>query len=239
MKIRCLIVDDEPLARDLLESYVSKTPFLELAGKCRSALEALQVLETTEVDLLFLDIQMPELSGVEFSKTLSKDLKVIFTTAFEQYALEGFKVNALDYLVKPFSYTEFLKAANKAKEWFEMLQNQSSTNTPVKDSLLVYSEYKQIKVELKDVLYFEGLKDYIKIFIQTSDKPILTLLSLKWLEEHLPANQFLRVHRSYIVNLDSIAFIERSSIQIGKASIPLAPKYKDQFQQYLAKRFLL
>jgi DNA-binding LytR/AlgR family response regulator len=238
MKIKCLVVDDEPLARDLLEGYIHKTPFLELVGKCRSAIEAMQALDEKEVDLLFLDIQMPELSGMEWSQTLSKEVKVIFTTAFEQYALEGYKVNALDYLLKPFNYPEFLKAANKAKEWFELVQNQSAVSMPIKDSLLVNSEYKLIKVELKDILYFEGLKDYVKIFLQDIPKPILSLMSLKHLEEQLPADRFMRVHRSYIVNLDKISTIERSFIQIGKAAIPIAEQYKERFQGYLSKNFL-
>lgn len=238
MKIRCLIVDDEPLARDLLESYVIKTPFLELVGKSRSAVEAMQVLEEKKADLLFLDIQMPELTGMEFSQTLSKEVKVIFTTAFEQYALEGYKVNALDYLLKPFNYTEFLKAANRAKEWFELVQKQPAATEPTKDSLLVYSEYKQIKVELKEILYFEGLKDYVKIHLQGASKPIMSLITLKWLEEQLPADRFMRVHRSYIVNLDKISVIDRSFIQVGAADIPIADKYKEPFQQFLSKRFL-
>jgi DNA-binding LytR/AlgR family response regulator len=240
MKIRCLVVDDEPLARDLLESYIKKTPFLELVGKCRSALEAIAVIDEREVDLLFLDIQMPELTGMELSQTLTKKIKVIFTTAFEQYALEGYKVNALDYLLKPFSYPEFLRAATKAKEWFEVVQHPpvAPAPEPVKDSLLVYSEYKLIKVELKNVLYFEGLKDYVKIFLHEAPKPILSLMTLKWLEEQLPPDQFLRIHRSYIVNLDKISVIERSFVQIGKAEIPIAEKYKEAFQQHLSRKFL-
>jgi len=240
MKIKCLVVDDEPLARDLLESYINKTPFLELVGKSRSAIEAMQVLETTPVDLLFLDIQMPELSGMEWSETLGKEVKIIFTTAFEQYALQGFKVNALDYLLKPFSYPEFLKAANKAKEWFELVNRTEPQNTPApaKDSLLVYSEYKQIKVELKEVLYFEGLKDYVKIYQQGVAKPILSLITLKWLEEQLPPERFMRVHRSFIINLEKISIIEKSFVVIDKAEIPIADKYKEAFQKYLSLTFL-
>lgn len=240
MKIKCLVVDDEPLARDLLEGYIKKTPFLELVGKSWSAIEAIQALEEKEVDLLFLDIQMPELTGMEFSKTLAKEVKVIFTTAFEQYALEGYKVNALDYLLKPFSYAEFLKAANKAKEWFDLLQSQKQppVNVPVKESLLVNSEYKLIKIDLKDILYFEGLKDYVKIFLQDTAKPILSLMTLKSLEEQLPADRFMRVHRSYIINLDKISAIERSFIQIDKKAIPIADNYKERFQEYLSKKFL-
>ncbi|SDJ84159.1 DNA-binding response regulator, LytR/AlgR family [Catalinimonas alkaloidigena] len=241
MKIRCLIVDDEPLARDLLEGYVRKTPFLELVGKCRSAVEALHVMEEQAVDLLFLDIQMPELTGMEFSKTLGKQVRVIFTTAFDQYALEGFKVSALDYLLKPFSYGDFLRAAHKAKEWFELVQSPAAPNPPRtedKERLLVRSEYKQIPVVLQDVLYFEGLKDYIKIFQEGETKPILTLMTIKSLEEQLPPDRFMRVHRSYIINLKKIASVERSFVTIGHRAVPIADKYKDQFQEYLANHFL-
>ncbi len=178
---------------------------------------------------------------MELSQTLTKNIKVIFTTAFGQYALEGYKVNALDYLLKPFSYPEFLRAATKAKEWFELVQPPAVSApgpAPVKDSLLVYSEYKLIKVELKHVLYFEGLKDYVKIFQQDAPKPILSLMTLKWLEEQLPSDRFMRVHRLYIVNLDKISVIERSFVRIEKAEIPIAEKYKEAFQEYLSKRFL-
>jgi DNA-binding LytR/AlgR family response regulator len=236
--ISCLIVDDEPVALDILESYVRKTPFLELRGRCNGVVEALQQMQHQSIDLLFLDIQMPDVNGIEFSRTLSDKVKVIFTTAFEQYALEGFKVNALDYLLKPFNYQEFLKAAMKAKTWFELVESKAVSPAVIKDSLLVNSDYKLVKINLKDVLYFEGLKDYIKIYQEGIARPVMTLMTLKSLEEQLPAEQFMRVHRSYIVNLDRINAIERSAILIDKASIPIADKYKDQFNNFLTKRFL-
>lgn len=236
--INCLIVDDEPIALDILESYVRKTPFLELRGRCNGVVEALQQMQHQSIDLLFLDIQMPDVNGIEFSRTLSDKVKVIFTTAFEQYALEGFKVNALDYLLKPFNYQEFLKAAMKAKTWFDLVENKETSPAVKKDSLLVNSDYKLVKITLKDVLYFEGLKDYVKIYLEGTARPVMTLMTLKNLEEQLPAEQFMRVHRSYIVNLDRINAIERSAILIDKASIPIADKYKDQFNDFLSKRFL-
>lgn len=237
--IQCLIVDDEPIALDILENYVRKTPFLELKGKCNGVIEALQQMQDQSIDLLFLDIQMPDVNGIEFSRTLNDKVKVIFTTAFEQYALEGFKVNALDYLLKPFNYQEFLKAAMKAKTWFDMVENKSSASTAVtKDSILVNSEYKLVKIDLKDILYFEGLKDYVKIFTRGAARPVMSLMSLKSLEEQLPAERFMRVHRSYIVNLDKINTIERSAIQIETASIPIADKYKEVFNDFLSKKFL-
>lgn len=235
-KIRCIIVDDEPLALDLLESYVKRTPFLELIARCANAFEAMEVLEKESVELLFLDIQMPDLSGVEFSRTLKPGLKVIFTTAFEQYALEGFKVDALDYLLKPFNYEEFLKAANKAKEWFQLIDNQVQKNDTL-PYLYVKSEYKLVKIILHDVLYFEGLKDYVKIHLATQDKSVLSLMSLKSLEEALPL-QFMRVHRSYIVNLEKIESVERSRILINGFAIVIAEQYRDKFNQYLAGKSL-
>ena len=167
MTLNCLIVDDEPLALDLLESYVSRTPFLHLVAQCDSAVKALSVIEEEPIDLVFLDIQMPELNGLELSRLVGNKVKIIFTTAFEQYALEGFRVDALDYLLKPFNYTEFLRAATKALRWIEMSRAENvSANVP--DSIFVKSDYKLIQIQLKDILYIEGLKDYIRI--QTEDK---------------------------------------------------------------------
>ncbi|MGJ8660144.1 MAG: LytR/AlgR family response regulator transcription factor [Cellulophaga fucicola] len=231
-KITCVIVDDEPMALNLVESYVQKTPFLELKNKCNSAIEALSFIQENPVDLLFLDIQMPDLTGIEFSKMLPKHTRVIFTTAFDQYALEGFKVEALDYLLKPFDYAEFLNAANKANNWFSLTKrNEQQTNE--KEFLFVKSEYKQLRIKLADVLYFEGLKDYIKIWLKNNPKPILTLKSLKALEEELPSTDFMRVHRSFIVSLKNIEVIERSQIVINNQRITVSEQYKPQFLAYI------
>lgn len=235
-KIRCMIIDDEPLAQDLLEQYVRQTPFLELTGRCGSATEAMEHLQQQPADLLFLDIQMPGLSGMAFSKTLPPEVKVIFTTAFEQYAIEGFKVEALDYLLKPFDYEEFLQAAVKARNWFERVE----TTAPAAAApyIFVKSGYKQVRIDLNDILYFEGLKDYVKIYTAGSNKAVVTLMSLKALEELLPAGQFMRVHRSYIVQLDKIQSVERNQIQIGTAQIPVADAFKASFQQFLNSKTL-
>lgn len=234
-KVRCLIVDDEPLALDLLESYVKRTPFLELTGRSANAFEAMEVIANQVVELIFLDIQMPDLSGVEFSRTLKNGPKIVFTTAFEQYALDGFKVDALDYLLKPFNYEEFLKAANKAWEWFQLVDAQKQKTAPL-PYLFVKSEYKLVKIDLSEVLYFEGLKDYVKIHLQAHNKPVLSLMSLKSLEEGLPPEQFMRVHRSYIVNLEKIDSVERSRIIIQQFAIVIAEQYREKFQQYLASK---
>ena len=234
IKISCVIVDDEPMALNLVESYVKKTPFLELKQKCSSAIEALEYIKEHPVDLLFLDIQMPDLTGIEFSKMLPKDTRVIFTTAFDHYALEGFKVEALDYLLKPFDYAEFLAAANKAATWFELVKGKKQpVVSEAKEFLFVKSEYKQLRIKLSDVLYFEGLKDYIKIWLKDNPKPILTLMSLKSLQEELPETQFLRVHRSFIVSLKNIEVIERSQIIINNQRITVSEQYKPAFLEFV------
>ncbi len=238
-KITCLIVDDEPLALDLIESYVKRTPFLELVGRCSSPFEAMEVLDTQKVDLMFLDIQMPELNGLEFSRTLSNsDVRIVFTTAFEQYALDGFKVDALDYLLKPFNYEEFLKAANKAKDWFALVdKGQQVSAGDNNDFIFVKSGYKLVKIKINDILYFEGVKDYVKIHLQSQPtKPIMSLMSLKSLEEQMSEKKFMRIHRSFIVNLDSIEAIERGQVLINKVSITVADNYKDRFNEYLAAK---
>ncbi|MDX2286812.1 MAG: LytTR family DNA-binding domain-containing protein [Bacteroidia bacterium] len=240
--IRCLIVDDEPLALDLLEGYVNKTPFLQLAGRCTSAIQAMEFLRETPADLLFLDVQMPELSGIAFSRMLSQGPRIIFTTAFEQYALESYKVDAVDYLLKPFNYEEFLRAAQKALNWFELKEKSQQTPAPapapepVPGSIFVKSEYKLVRIVLADVLYVEGLKDYVKIYLRSQDRPVLTLMSLKSLEDRLPQGQFMRVHRSYIVNLDRVHTVERSRILFDRVQIPIAESYRSQFQAFLASR---
>ncbi len=233
-KITCVIVDDEPMALNLVESYVEKTPFLDLKQKCSSAIEAMEFIKNNPVDLLFLDIQMPDLTGLEFSKMLPKDTRVIFTTAFDHYALEGFKVEAIDYLLKPFDYAEFLAAANKAATWFELVKGKKqSVLSEEKEFLFVKSEYKQLRIKLADVLYFEGLKDYIKIWLKDNPKAVLTLMSLKSLEEELPETQFMRVHRSFIVSLKNIDIIERSQIIINDQRITVSEQYKPKFLEYI------
>ena len=236
-KITCLIADDEPMALSLIESYVLKTPFLELKAKCNSAIKAMEFLETdSDIDLFFLDIQMPDLTGLEFSRLLPAKSKVIFTTAFDQYAIEGYKVNALDYLLKPFDYNEFLNAAQKARNHFETNSTQNAENqqnNKNSDFIFVKSEYRQIKINFSEILYIEGLKDYVKIYTSSHPRPILTLMSLKKLEEELPSEQFMRVHRSYIISLEKIEAIERNHVVIKEGFITIAPNYKDILMEYI------
>ena len=242
MNITCVIIDDEPLAVSLLESYVNKTPFLTLKGKYNSAVLALPDLNANPVDLLFLDIQMPELSGMEFSRMLSGNTRIIFTTAFEQYALDSYKVNALDYLLKPISYADFLQSSQKALQWVEMFQNrQNPTITSVKSepkSIFIKTERKLLQIELNKILYIEGLKDYVKIYIEGEARPVLSLMSIKAMEELLPSHKFVRVHRSYIVQPEKIKVIERSRIVFGKTYIPISDNYRDKFSEFLSRRSL-
>jgi two-component system, LytTR family, response regulator len=235
MNLRCLLVDDEPLALDLLEGYVSKTPSLTLAGRCSSAFQAMEMLDKTEVDLMFLDIQMPGLSGLDFSRSLQDGPRIIFTTAFEQYALEGFKVNALDYLLKPISYPEFLNAVNKAKRWFEHIEKDGIPEA--RNSIFVKADYKLVQIEFNTILYIEGLKDYVKFYLEGNEKPVLSLMSMKSLDENLPDSKFMRVHRSFIVNLDKINTIERNRIVFGKEYIPISENYKEKFHKFVNERF--
>lgn len=238
MKLSCAIIDDEPLAVELMESYVRKTPFLELQGSFGSGVAAFGMLRDRPVDLLFCDIQMPGLNGVEFSRMLPADTRVIFTTAFSRYAVEGFRVNAVDYLLKPISYADFLAAAQKALEWFELKRHAGAPDDDLR-SIFVKTEYRLRQIELERILYIEGLKDYVKIHVEDEPHPVLSLMSLKSLEEQLPADRFIRVHRSYIVQPAKIRTIERNSIVFGRERIPISENYRQAFFDFLSDRSLL
>ncbi len=249
MTLTCAIVDDEPLALSLLQNYVEKTPFLQLKGKYSSAVQALKGLEEESVQLLFLDIQMPELTGLEFSKMVNEQTRIIFTTAFSQYAVDSYKVNAIDYLLKPFSYADFLAAAQKAQQWFELVgkadrsdsEEQSKQGKAPRceiDSIFVKSEYKLVQIMLDDITYIEGLKDYLKIYTESNPHPVLSLMSMKSMEELLPAERFMRVHRSYIVQVGKIRVVDRNRIVFGKVFIPISDSYKAAFNEYLSRRTL-
>jgi len=238
MKLKTIAIDDEPLALRLVSDYISKTPFLELVGAFDNPLDAIDFLSNQSADLIFVDIQMPDLTGIEFTRSLENAPKIVFTTAYEKYALEGFKLNAVDYLLKPFSYEEFLKAAGKARKQVELEANSLPSIEANNQFLFLKSEYKIRRINFNDILYIEGLKDYIKVYTTGGDKPILSLNSMKSLEQKLPEEKFMRVHRSFIVNLERIDTIERSRIIFGKTYIPVSDQYKDKFQEYLDKNFL-
>lgn len=237
--IRCIAIDDEPLALRQIGSYIEKTPFLVLENQFESALQAISYLEENEVDLMFVDINMPDLSGMDFVKSLSNPPKVIFTTAYSEYAIEGFKVDAIDYLLKPIGYSDFLKAAVKAKDRIE-IKEEVKTEVHSNDKFLfIKSEYKILRINLSDIKYIEGMREYLRIHLQ-SEKPIMTLMSMKKMEEFLSSDHFMRVHRSYIVNLDKISTVERNRIVFDKnVYIPISEQYKSKFQKFLDDNFLV
>jgi len=239
MSIKCLAIDDEPLAVKKISSYIQKTPFLELVAECRNAFEAMEQLNNhKDIQLIFIDINMPDLSGMEFVKSLAQKPHIVFTTAYSEYAVEGFVVDAADYLLKPISYSSFLKAANKVKDLISLTSNSQLLNSrPTISHIFVKSEYKLLRVELAEINYIESMHEYIKIHL-TGNKSVMTMLSLKSMEEQLPADQFLRVHRSFIVNLSRIGVIERNRIIFdGKIYIPISDQYKIRFQDYIDGKF--
>jgi DNA-binding LytR/AlgR family response regulator len=237
--IRCIAIDDEPLALKQIGDYIKKTPFLELAGLYESASQAIEVLEDTAVDLMFVDINMPDLSGIELVKALTNPPLIVFVTAYGEYALEGYKVDAIDYLLKPVSYGDFLKSANKAKTWFDALQQKPSEVTSNKNFLFIKSEYKILRINFDDIKYIEAMSEYIRIHLVNS-KPVMTQVSMKSIEDKLPEDSFMRVHRSFIINLSKISVIERNRIVFdGNVYIPVSDQYKSRFQDYLDKNFLI
>jgi two-component system response regulator LytT len=248
MILNCIAVDDEPLALGLVSSFIEQTPFLNLVGRFSSAVEALRAIHAQKIDVLFLDIQMPDLNGIELARVLDNSKtnkpRIIFTTAYNQFALEGYRVDALDYLLKPFNYEEFLHAANKALAYGELLEKSNAVPAApaavaeerIEDEYLFLKvEYQLVRIALNDILYIEGLKDYVKVWLKSAEKPILSLTSLKSLEEKLPSKKFMRVHRSFIVSLDKINSITRNALQIGKVNITVGDQYKEAFSQFLSK----
>ena len=225
MSYTCLIVDDEQLARQLLEEFVSKIPMLELKGMCKNPLEVMEILKDEDIDILFLDIQMPELTGVEFVKTLPHKPATIFTTAYSEYALEGYQLDVIDYLVKPFPLDRFIKAVNKATDYIDLKRKALQAGTVNSDYLLLHADHKIYKVHLDEIEYIEGLKEYVSYF--TKNKRIIVLQSLKSIEEELPSDQFIRVHRSYIVPIHKIKTLDGNQVQIGEKLIPIGRSFKE------------
>ena len=237
--IRCLAIDDEPLALQQLVGYISKVPFLELAAQCQSALEARQFLENDTVDAIFCDINMPDLNGMDFVKSLAVPPLVVFTTAYSEYAVEGFRVNAVDYLLKPFGLQDFQRAANRLRE---RLGSTSSVDQPVvsesDDTRFLKTDYRIVKVNIPDIRYVEGMSEYLKVWIEGEAKPIITLLSMKKIEARMPAS-FMRIHRSYIINLDKIQEVNKNRVIMDADTyLPIGDLYKDAFQAYLDTKFL-
>ena len=238
--IRCLAIDDEPLALQQLITYIGKVPFLELAAQCQSALEARKFLEQDTVDAIFCDINMPDLNGMDFIKSLQAPPLIVFTTAYSEYAVEGFKVNAVDYLLKPFGLDDFRRAANRIKERQESVSTNIQHPTPNTQpaTLFVKTDYRMVKINIPDIRYIEGMSEYLKIYLEGEDKPIITLLSMKKIESRLPEN-FMRIHRSYIVNLHKIQEVNKNRIIMdAETFLPIGDIYKESFQLYLDTMFL-
>lgn len=233
--MQCLAIDDEKLVLDLLEDNIRQVPFLHLVKACRNAMEATAVLQTTPVDLLFLDIQMPGLNGLQFLQTLPHPPMTILITAYEQYALEGYNLNVVDYLLKPVSFERFVRACNKAHERFQWQQQpqQAATQEPAPDHFFVNVEYTLVKVVISDILYVEGLKDYVKIHIASSKKPVITRMSMKAIEEKLPPPRFVRTHKSFVIASDKITAIKRDLVCIGALELPLSEFYKGNLDKVI------
>lgn len=240
--IRCIIVDDEPLAVVQLEKYVERVSFLECVGVCNSASEASELLMREPVDVMFLDINMPDVSGMQFVRSLANPPLVVFTTAYSEYALEGFKVDAVDYLLKPIGFEDFLHAANKVQAMLRALHSAHDASPLLSyadDSLFVKSDYRIVRVPLNSIVYVESMSEYVRIFVEGKSKPIISLLSMKKIEEVLPSDVFMRVHRSYIVNLCKIKEVSKMRIIYdGDVSVPVGDMYKDAFYDYIERRFV-
>ena len=243
MMIRCLAIDDEPLALQQLAAYIKKTPFLELVAQCQSAIEARQFLEQDTVDAIFCDINMPDLNGMDFVKSLQAPPLIVFTTAYSEYAVEGFKVNAVDYLLKPFGMQDFMRAANRLRERvsgfkFQVSGSSSPLTSESDDVIFLKTDYRMVKVTISEIRYIEAMSEYLKIFIEGEAKPIVTLLSMKKMEEKLTEN-FMRIHRSYIVNLTKIQEINKNRIIMdAETYLPIGDMYKEAFQKYIDTKFL-
>lgn len=235
--LNCFAIDDEPHALELTRNFIKRTPFLNYVGSSDRVADGLVALHATPVDLLFLDIEMPHTSGLELANMINQQMlanppMIVFTTAFDQFAIDGFRVNAIDFLLKPFSYEEFMRSANRALR----LALLKPPVMPEIDHLFVKVDYSLVRVDFKDILYIVGLKDYTKIFLRQAARPLLTLTSLKALEEKLPTHSFMRVHRSYIVGLNQISSITRTSLQIGDTTIPIGDQFKEAIRSFVDRR---
>ncbi len=235
--IRCLAVDDEPLALELLEDNISKVPFLQLIAACDSVTDAMKVMEKEKIDLIFLDIQMPGLTGLQFIESMTEKPMIILITAYKQYALEGYNLDVTDYLVKPVSLDRFIKACNKAKQLFELKSNQKNIGSPSSNPgyFFVNADYRLVKINMADVIYIEGLKDYIKIHLKSTPHPVVTRMLMKAIEEELPADQFIRIHKSYIVSVSYITAIRKSSVFVDSLELPLSDTYRDAVSSLTGK----
>ena len=243
--IKCIAIDDEPLALKKLVSYIKKIPYFELVAQCHSAIEAQQVVEQQEVDAIFLDINMPDLNGMDFAKSLEKDHSkgplMVFTTAYSEYAIEGYKANAVGYLLKPYGFDEFEAAAQKVQDICEIRQMSATEVSTEIDNDVIYvkSDYKIVRIDIEHIIYIEAMSEYLKILCEEKSKPVIVLLSMKKIEEYLPSSKFMRIHRSFIINLSKISEIKKNHvILVGDISLPIGDNFKDAFMNYLNTRML-
>jgi DNA-binding LytR/AlgR family response regulator len=233
--LRCLAIDDEPLALALLEDNISKVPYLELVARCGDAFEAARVMETSKVDLIFIDIQMPGMTGLQFIESLVEKPMIILLTAYKQYALEGYSLNVVDYLLKPVEFKRFEAACNKARELYELKNaRQQGSVQPVKDFMFIQADYSRVKISFTDILYIEGLKDYLKIHLK-NNKPVITRMTFKEMEEQLPSTGFIRIHKSYIVPVAGITSARKNSVLIQGAELPVGETYKENIARLTGK----
>lgn len=238
--IRCIIIDDEPLALQQMEGYIKKIPYLELVAACQSAIEAKEILENEKIDAIFCDINLPELNGLDFVKSLENPPMVVFTTAYSEYAVEGFQLNAIDYLLKPFGCEEMKRAAEKIKKRYDALRTlQEVSQIDEDDAIFLKTEYKIVRINIGQIHYVEAMSEYLRIYLEGNPRPIIVLLSMKKMEERLPSRTFMRVHRSYIINLKMIQEISKNRISLGDdTEIPIGDSYRDQFIAYINSKFL-
>lgn len=239
MMIRVLAIDDEPLALQQLASYIEKIPFLQLVAECQSALEARTIMNEEQIDAIFVDINMPDLSGMDFVRSLAAPPLVVFTTAYSEYAVEGFRVNAIDYLLKPFGLDDFKRAANKVKTQYDLLNTAVVSAVDEDDALFLKTEYKVVRINVADIRYVEGMSEYLRIYLEGQPKPLIVLLALKKLEERLPSASFMRIHRSYLINLKKIQEVNKNRVIMDADTyLPIGDMYKEAFNQYLSTKFL-
>ncbi len=244
--IKCIAIDDEPLALKKLVTYINKIPYLELVAQCHSAIEAQEVINTQEVEAVFLDINMPDLNGIDFAKSVNQDHSrgpiMVFTTAYSEYAIEGYKANGVDYLLKPYSFEEFEAAAQKVRDICEIRQQaMTEVSTEQGDEGVIYvkSDYKIVRIDINSIRYIEAMSEYLRIACDDRPKPVIVLLSMKKVEEHLSSAHFMRIHRSYIINLNKIIEVKKNHVVLeGDVSMPIGDNYKDSFMNYLNKRIL-
>jgi len=243
--IKCIAIDDEPLALKKLVTYISKIPYLDLVAQCRSAIEAQQIIANEQIDAVFLDINMPDLNGMDFAKSLEQGHAtgpvMVFTTAYNEYAIEGYKANAVGYLLKPYGFDEFEAAAQRVKDIYE-IRHQAFNDVSMADdddAIFVKSDYKIVRIDIHSIRYIEAMSEYLRIACDDRDKPVIVLLSMKKIEEHLPSSTFMRIHRSFIINLKKIREVKKNHVILDKdTSLPIGDNYKEAFMAYLNKKFL-